>query len=117
MPVMVCVEVYELSEDARVLNVVVGSQERDISLAHDSTRVVLVYDESAQCLAPSRSRPKRCRLLMSGPGRSSAIGSSVRTRCGISGSTPTMMTGEDPDADGYELVGDEEQPLLGARDL
>jgi len=42
----------ELSEDARVLNVVVGSEERDISLARDSTHVVQVYAESMQRLAP-----------------------------------------------------------------
>ena len=49
---MAIISMNELSEDARVLNVVVGSEERDISLARDSTHVVLVYAESMQRLAP-----------------------------------------------------------------
>jgi hypothetical protein len=53
MPVMVCVEVDEDIEDERVVTVVVGTEDRDIALARDSGRTVLVYDESMERVAPS----------------------------------------------------------------
>jgi hypothetical protein len=51
MPVMVCVEVDEHVEDERVVTVVVGAEDRDITLARDAQGVVLVYDESMERVA------------------------------------------------------------------
>lgn len=53
MPVMVCVEVDEQVEDARVVTVVVGTDEEDITLARDAERAVLVYDESMERVSAS----------------------------------------------------------------
>lgn len=53
MPVMVCVEVDEDVEDERVVTVVVGAEDRDVTLARDAERVVLVYDESMERVAPT----------------------------------------------------------------
>lgn len=53
MPVMVCVEVDEHVEDARVVTVVAGTDEEDITLARDAEREVLVYDESMERVAAS----------------------------------------------------------------
>lgn len=53
MPVMVCVEVDEDIEDERVVTVVVGAEGKDIALARDFERTVLVYDESMERVAPS----------------------------------------------------------------
>lgn len=53
MPVMVCVEVDEHVEDERVVTVVVGAEDPDIVLARDAERVVLVYDESMERVAPT----------------------------------------------------------------
>lgn len=53
MPVMVCVEVDEQVEDARVVTVVVGTDEEDITLARDAERELLVYDESMERVAAS----------------------------------------------------------------
>lgn len=53
MPVMVCVEVDERVEDERVVTVVVGAEDRDIVLARDAERVVLVYDESMERMVPT----------------------------------------------------------------
>ncbi|TCO60752.1 hypothetical protein [Actinocrispum wychmicini] len=53
MPVMVCVEVDEQVEDARVVTVVAGTDEQDITLDRDLRREVLVYDESMERVAAS----------------------------------------------------------------
>jgi len=53
MPVMVCVEVDEHVEDERVVTVVVGAEDQGITLARDAQRVVLVYDESMERVAPT----------------------------------------------------------------
>ncbi|MGH3702047.1 MAG: hypothetical protein ACRDQY_21860 [Pseudonocardiaceae bacterium] len=53
MPVMVCVEVDEHVEDERVVTVVVGAEDEDITLARDVARVVLVYDGSMERVAPT----------------------------------------------------------------
>lgn len=53
MPVMVCVEVDEHVEDERVVTVVVGAEDQDITLARDVEQVVLVYDESMERVAPT----------------------------------------------------------------
>jgi hypothetical protein len=53
MPVMVCVEVDEHVEDARVVTVVAGTEELDVTLARDFQRDVPVYDESMERVAAS----------------------------------------------------------------
>jgi hypothetical protein len=53
MPVMVCVQVDEQFEDARVLTVVAGAEAEDISLARDAEHAALVYDESMERVWPS----------------------------------------------------------------
>jgi hypothetical protein len=55
MPVMVCVEVDEQFEDARVLTVVAGVESEDMCLARDAGHAVLVYDESMERVSPSDS--------------------------------------------------------------
>jgi hypothetical protein len=120
MPVMVCVEVDELSQDARVRNVVVGSEQRDISLARDSTHVVLVYDESMRRLAPDE--PIAAEAISVADER--AWPELDDWEFGPDAfRDPWLYTddddgdGEDLDADGYKLVDDDEQPHLGVRDL
>jgi hypothetical protein len=52
MPVMVCVEVDERFEDARVLTVVAGAEAEDIFLVRDAGHAALVYDESMERVSP-----------------------------------------------------------------
>lgn len=55
MPVMVCVEVDEEFEDARVVMVVAGAEFEDLVLARDDRHAVLVYDESMERVLPGDS--------------------------------------------------------------
>jgi hypothetical protein len=48
MPLMVCVEINERFEDARVVSVVAGAEEQDITVARDAEGLGLVYDESME---------------------------------------------------------------------
>jgi hypothetical protein len=120
MPVMVCVEVDELCEDARVLNVVVGSEEQDISLARDSKHAVLVYDESMERVAADE------------PIAAEAISVADERvwpelddwEFGPDAFRDPWLYADDEveddeglDPDGYELVDDDERPHLGVRDL
>lgn len=119
MPVMVCVEVDEHVEDARVLTVVVGAEEQDITLACDGERAVLVYDESME------------RVAASDPIAAEAISvAEDRTWPDLDDwefgpdalRDPWLYAeedgaGEELDEDGYQLVDDDEQPHLGVRNL
>jgi len=50
---MVCVEVDEETEDERIVTVVVGNDDDDITLARDADRQVLVYGETMERVAAS----------------------------------------------------------------
>lgn len=122
MPVMVCVEVDEQYEDARVLMVVAGAEADDITLARDGRHTVLVYDESMQRVAPTD--PIAAEAISVAEDRTWSdvdkweFGPDALRDPWLYADVEEEPTGEGSvDDDDYELVdGDDWRPGLGAGD-